>query len=81
MTDAREDFETAVNLLADLLEDKLDGEVDFVGDFEPWTYLRETFPPIADRMERELISGIMEEFLKSDPNNASKMRSYLERLH
>lgn len=76
MTDARADFDTAINLLADMLEEKLDGEVEFADDFEPWTFLRETMPPLADRLEDELLAEVEEEFMGRDPNNASRMRSY-----
>lgn len=88
---AREDFDTAITLLADLLEEKLDGEIDFSEDFEPWTYLRETMPPLADKLQEETAytsedanadtiaavrEEIRQEFLRRDPNNASRMRDY-----
>ena len=76
MTDARADFDTATALLADLLQKKLEGEIDFSDDFEPWTYLRETMPGMADRLEAEVEARIAEEFRKRDPNNASRMRDY-----
>ena len=79
MTSARDDFDSALNLLADMLELKLDGEVDFADEFEPWTFLRETFPPIADRLEAEALQDVKEEFLRRDPNNASRMRGYFEK--
>jgi len=79
MTNARADYLTTIELLADMLELKLDGEVDFADDFEPWTFLRETFPPLADRMEKEALQGVFDEFLVRDPNNASKMRDYFDR--
>lgn len=86
MTDARQDFDTAVNLLADMLEAKLDGEVDFADDFAPWEYLRETMPPLADRLESEAAGGnadidaIRKAFAERDPNNASRMRGFLDSL-
>ena len=76
MTNARADFEQAVILLADMLEEKLEGEVDFSDDFEPWTFLRDTMPAMADRMEAELIEEVAEVFAQRDPNNASRMRDY-----
>lgn len=78
MTDARADFETVVNLLADMLEEKLEGEVEFADDFEPWTYLRETMAPMADRIEAETLAAVHAEFMNRDPNNASRMRDYFE---
>lgn len=87
MTEARADFDTAIELLADMLEEKLEGEVDFADDFEPWTYLREVMPPLADRLEEESsaapaadIDSIRAEFAARDPNNASRMRDYLDNL-
>lgn len=85
MTEARADFDTAIELLADMLEEKLEGEVDFADDFEPWTYLREVMPPLADRLESEAgegadIDSIRAEFDARDPNNASRMRGYLDSL-
>jgi len=76
MTSARQDLETAVILLADMLEERLEGEIEFASDFEPWTFLRETFPPLADRIESEALERVRKEFLERDPNNASRMRDY-----
>lgn len=77
MTEARADFDTAITLLADMLEERFKDE-EFEDDFEPWAFLRETMPPLADRLETEALAEVREEFLARDPNNASRMRDYFE---
>lgn len=78
MTSAREDFDTTMELLADMLEDKLE-DMEFSNDFEPWTFIRETMPPLADRLEQETLEAVRKEFMERDPNNTSRMRNYFDR--
>lgn len=80
-TTAVEDLLQSTDLLADLLEQR---DIEFEGEFDASEFLRDTIPLVVERIVDEAAQNvyrdIRQELMLRDPNNASKMRGYLDGL-
>lgn len=80
-TTAVEDLLQSTDLLADLLEQR---EIEFEGEFDAAEFLRDTIPLVVERIVDEAAQNvyrdILADYLRNDPNNASKFRTHLEGL-